>query len=221
MKFLFNLNIDSMKKILLLGIGVLLFISCKKEEKIEPTTVETGISGMFITDSTSTLNWTGSKQTGKHSGTIKIKTGGFTVENGKITDGKFTIDMNSISVDDLEGDDKINLEEHLKGTKPDVVDHFFNVVKYPEATFVVTGFMNENGSDMLEGDLTIKDKTNKVKFAVSLTEADGFVTMSSPEFKIDRTLWGVNYGSKSIFSDLGDKFINDDIALQINMKAKK
>ena len=114
MKFLFNLNIDSMKKILLLGIGVLLFVSCKKEEKIEPTTVETGISGMFITDSTSTLNWTGSKQTGKHSGTIKIKTGGFTVENGKITDGKFTIDMNSISVDDLEGDDKINLEETFK-----------------------------------------------------------------------------------------------------------
>lgn len=198
-----------------------MFISCKKEEKVEPTTVETGISGMFIADSTSNLNWTGSKQTGKHSGTIKIKNGSFTVTDGKISEGKFTIDMNSISVDDLEGDDKLNLEEHLKGMKPDVVDHFFNVVKYPEATFVVTGFMNEDGSDMLEGDLTIKDKTNKVKFPVSLTEADDYVIMSSPEFTIDRTLWGVNYGSKSIFSDLGDKFINDDIALKINIKAKK
>jgi polyisoprenoid-binding protein YceI len=210
-----------MKKILLLGIGVLLFVSCKKEEKVDPTTVETSISGMFITDSTSMLNWTGSKQTGKHSGTIKIKSGGFTVANGKISDGKFIIDMNTISVDDLEGDDKLNLEEHLKGMKPDVTDHFFNVVKYPEATFVVTGFMKEDGSDMLEGDLTIKDKTNKVKFPVSLTEVDGYVIMTSPEFKIDRTLWGVNYGSKSIFTDLGDKFINDEIALQINIKTKK
>lgn len=206
---------------MLLGISFLVFVSCKKEEKVDPTTVEKSISGMFITDSTSNLNWTGSKQTGKHSGTIKIKSGGFTVENGKISDGKFIIDMNSISVEDLDGEDKLNLEEHLKGMKPDVTDHFFNVVKYPEATFVVTGFMNEDGSDMLEGDLTIKDKTNKVKFPVSLTEADGFVTMTLPEFKINRTLWGVNYGSKSIFTDLGDRFINDDIALTINIRAKK
>ena len=210
-----------MKKILLLGIGALLFISCKKEEKVESTTVETAINGMFIADTTSMLNWTGSKQTGKHSGTIRVKNGGFTVADGKISEGKFTIDMNTISVNDLEGEDKSDLESHLKGMKPDAVDHFFNVSKYPDATFVITGFIKEDGSDMLEGDLTIKDKTNKVKFPVSLTETDGYVTMTSPEFKIDRTLWGVNYGSKSIFSDLGDKFINDDITLQINIRAKK
>jgi polyisoprenoid-binding protein YceI len=210
-----------MKKIALLGFSLLLFISCKKEEKSTPTSVETGISGIFVVDSTSTLSWIGSKQTGKHSGTIKIKNGQFTVENGKINDGKFTIDMNTISVEDLEGEDKSDLEAHLKGMKPDVVDHFFNVTKHPEAMFVVTGFINEEGSDMLEGDLTIKNKTNKIKFPVSLSEIDGIVTMTSPEFKIDRTLWGVNYGSKSIFSDLGDKFINDDIVLQISIKATK
>lgn len=210
-----------MKKIALLGFSLLLFISCKKEEKTAPTSVESGISGVFVVDSTSTLSWIGSKQTGKHSGTIKIKNGQFTVENGKINDGKFTIDMNTISVGDLEGEDKSDLEAHLKGMKPDVMDHFFNVAKHPEAMFVVTGFTTEDGSDMLEGDLTIKGKTNKIKFPVSLSEMDGMVTMTSPEFKIDRTLWGVNYGSKSIFNDLGDKFINDDIVLQINIKAKK
>ena len=120
-----------MKKIALLGFSLLLFISCKKEEKIAPTTVEIGINGAFIVDSTSTLSWIGSKQTGKHSGTIKIKNGQFTVENGKINDGKFTIDMNTISVGDLEGEDKSDLEGHLKGMKPDVVDHFFNVAKFP------------------------------------------------------------------------------------------
>ena len=214
-----------MKKIALLGLGLLFFVSCKKEaeaETTEPTIVENGINGTFEIDSTSTIAWIGSKPTGKHNGIITVKNGEFKVESGKVKEGKFTIDMTSIVVEDLDSEDKESLEAHLKGTnKPEAVDHFFNVAKYPEASFTITGFMNEGGSDMVEGDLTIKDKTNKVKFPVSITEVDGVVTMTSPEFKINRTLWGVNYGSKSIFDDLGDKFIDDEISLQINLKAKK
>ena len=130
--------------------------------------------------------------------------------------------MNSITVEDLEGEDKANLEGHLKGSnKPEAADHFFNVAKYPTAEFVVTGFTNENGSDMVEGDLTIKDKTNKVKFPVSITETAAVATLTSPVFEINRTLWDIKYGSKSFFDDLGDKFINDEISLEINLKAKK
>ncbi len=214
-----------MKKIALLGLSLLVFVSCKKEEKAqttEPTTVEEGINGTFAVDSTSTISWIGSKPTGKHNGKIVVKNGEFTVESGKITQGKFTIDMNSITVEDIDGEDRASLEGHLKGTaKPEANDHFFNVSKYPVATFTVTSFMNEGGSDMVEGDLTIKDKTNKVKFPVSIVEADGVVTMTSQEFKINRTLWSINYGSKSIFDDLGDKFIDDEISLQLNVTAKK
>jgi polyisoprenoid-binding protein YceI len=214
-----------MKKVALLGLSLLFLVSCKNEEKAEtsePTTVEEGINGSFVVDSTSTIAWIGSKPTGKHNGKIVVKNGEFSVENGKIISGKFTIDMNSITVEDIEGDEKAGLEGHLKGTaKPEANNHFFNVSKYPQATFTVTSFMNEGGSDMVEGDLTIKDKTNKVKFPVSISEADGVVTMTSQEFKINRTLWGVNYGSKSIFDDLGDKFIDDEIALQLNVTAKK
>lgn len=214
-----------MKKIALLGLSLLLFVSCKEEEKTEttePTVVEEGVNGTFSVDSTSTIAWIGSKPTGKHNGKIVVKNGEFTVENGKISQGKFTIDMNSITVEDLEGDERASLEGHLKGTaKPEANDHFFNVAKYPEAVFEMTSFIKENGSDMVEGDLTIKDKTNKVKFPISIVEANGVVTMTSPEFKINRTLWGVNYGSKSIFDDLGDKFIDDEISLQLNLIAKK
>ena len=45
--------------------------------------------------------------------------------------------------------------------------------------------------------------------------------ITSEEFTIDRTKWNVNYGSKSVFDGLGDKFINDDISLKINLKANK
>lgn len=212
-----------MKKLALLTLGLVLFISCKddKKETVVETNIDETIKGKYEVDSTSTIAWTGSKQTGKHSGTIQIKFGEFSVEDGKIIEGKFVIDMNTIHVNDLEGEDKAKLEGHLKGDRDDVEDHFFNVKKYPEATFDVLAFTNENGIDMLEGNLTIKNKINKVKFPVSLNVVDEVVTMTSPEFNINRTLWGVNYGSKSIFDDLGDKFIDDEITLQLNIKEKK
>ena len=48
------------------------------------------------------------------------------------------IDMNSITVLDLEGDYKANLEAHLKGTVDEKADDFFNVNQFPTANFEVT-----------------------------------------------------------------------------------
>ncbi len=213
-----------MKKVVVFGLATLLFVSCKKEERknAETPTISEELSGVAKVDSTSTIAWIGSKPTGKHNGEINVKDGEFTLEKGKITQGKFIIDMNSIAVLDLEGEDKTNLEAHLKGTnKPEAEDHFFNVKKFPEATFEVIGYANENGSELLEGNLTLKGKTNKVKFPVSVEEKEGFIHLTSTAFEINRTLWDVKYGSKSFFDDLGDKYINDEISLTLNIKAKK
>ncbi len=56
---------------------------------------------------------------------------------------------------------------------------------------------------------------------MTITNNDDQMTIESEPFTIDRTKWNVNYGSKSIFDDLGDKFINDDSELKISIKAKK
>ena len=77
-----------MKKIGILAIGALFFVSCKKEDKTESTdtfVIETGINGTFDIDSTSTIEWIGSKPSGKHNGKITVKNGEFTIESGKIT----------------------------------------------------------------------------------------------------------------------------------------
>ena len=47
------------------------------------------------------------------------------------------------------------------------------------------------------------------------------VKITSETFAIDRTKWDVNYGSKSVFDNLGDKFINDDIELTVTVVANK
>ncbi|MCF4102078.1 YceI family protein [Gillisia sp. M10.2A] len=176
----------------------------------------------FTVDTTaSTIEWAGAKPTGTHTGTIKVTNGTFKANDSIIESGTFVIDMNSIEVTDLEGDEKTNLEKHLKGTVEGKEGDFFNVNKFPEAKFEVTGVTEKEGKTMLQGNLTLKEETKNVEFPVSISMNGDMIELTSETFTIDRTKWNVNYGSKSVFDGLGDKFINDEIELTINLKAKK
>ena len=175
-------------------------------------------SGTYTVEPSSVVEWVGKKPTGQHTGTIRLQSGSLTVDNGKVT-GDFTIDMNSITVTDItEADGKLDLEAHLKGTgKEDGADHFFNVKTYPTGTFKLTSFDGAN----VTGDLTLKGKTKTISFPATLTITDNEVTLESKPFEINRVDFGVNYASKSVFGDLKDKFINDEIELVVKVKAKK
>ena len=208
---------------------VTITLSCKDEKKheTEATTAEevkaapeTAVM-YHVSDSESSIEWTGSKPAGKHSGTIKLLSGSFEVKSGNIESGSFIIDMTSINVTDLEGDDKAYLEGHLRGEGEGKEDHFFNVAKFPKATFEVTGVSEKEGKTVLAGNLTIKGVEKNISFPVNVSDNGDTYVISSDIFTIDRTQWGVNYGSKSIFENLGDKFINDDIELKISVTAKK
>ncbi len=86
----------------------------------------------------------------KFDGTIEAPTADF--NNSKIN---FTVDVNSINTDN-EARDK-----HLKS------DDFFNAEKYPQMTFKDLSFKKGKGNNYtLEGNLTIRDVTKKVKFDV-------------------------------------------------------
>ena len=74
---------------------------------------------------------------------------------------------------------------------------------------------------MLSGNLTLKDATNNISFPVSTNMEGNTMILKSETFTIDRSKWNVKYGSKSFFDNLGDKFINDDIELTINLIAEK
>ena len=62
----------------------------------------TGVEKKNVNVKTSTIKWTGEKLTGSHEGTISLKEGFVTMENGKLTGGEFVADMTSINVTDLE-----------------------------------------------------------------------------------------------------------------------
>ena len=47
------------------------------------------------------------------------------------------------------------------------------------------------------------------------------MTLESEPFTIDRTKWDVNYGSKSVFDNLGDKWVSDDMEITVKLVANK
>ncbi len=206
------------------------FTSCKGEKKNETEATaaeavkEAPIAAIHyaVDTTTSAIEWTGKKPTGQHTGIIKLKNGTITTKEGSVESGTFTIDMNSITVTDLEGDQKAGLEGHLKGLgKEDGKDHFFNVGKYPTAAFEITAISQKESKTYIQGNLTIKGIKKNISFPATRYMNRDTMSLQSEVFTINRTDWGVNYGSKSIFDNLGDKFINDDIELKIMLNAKK
>lgn len=156
----------------------------------------------------SKIVWTGYKITGSHAGTIGLKSGTLIFTNEKLTGGEFTIDMTSLICTDLEGEYKGKMEGHLKS------DDFFGVNNYPAAKLVFKK-VETAGTDSykITGDLTIKGITHDVIFNASVNGKKAAASL-----KVDRTKYNVKYGSASFFDGLGDKAINNEFDLVVEME---
>lgn len=164
----------------------------------------------------SKIEWTGKKVTGQHTGTIKLASGEVAT-NGKVpTGGKFTIDMNSIDCTDLSGDGKGKLLGHLKS------EDFFGTEKYPTAEFTATKIAAAGaGKVNVTGNIVIKGKTSVITFPATYAIAGNNLTVTATDVKVDRTKHDIRYGSKSFFESIGDKAIDDEFLLNINLVATR
>lgn len=205
-------------------------VSCKNDSGAKATTTAAAAAAdatgktYTVDTAASMIMWEGSKIAGTHAGTMNIKDGSISVEKGAVTGGKFTIDMNSINVTDLEGEKKAYLESHLKGSSDDNADDFFNVAKYPTATFEITKLTaldnDADASHLVYGNLTLKEQTKQIGFRSKIEVTAAGISVSTPKFTIDRTQWGIKYGSDKFFDNLKDKAINDNMSIQIKLMAK-
>lgn len=156
----------------------------------------------------STIAWTGKKVTGSHNGSIQLKSGHFNMDGDQIIGGEFVIDMSSITVEDLQGENKGKLEGHLKS------DDFFGTEKNPTAKLIITSASKKDNSTYeVVGDLTIKNETHPITF-----ELDWKENSANTQLTIDRSKFNVRYGSGSFFDNLGDKTIYDNFELDVNLK---
>ncbi len=152
--------------------------------------------------------WKGYKVTGSHEGTITLKSGNLIFDDSALTGGAFTVDMSSINVTDLEGEYKGKLEGHLKS------DDFFGVEKFPTASLKFTN-VKSSGKNAYEvsADLTIKGKTDAITFELSV-----YGSKATASIKVDRTKFGVKYGSANFFDGLKDKAIYDEFDLVVDLE---
>lgn len=179
-----------MKKLMVLAFAALTMISTSAQK---------------IDTSKSTVYWQGTKVTGRHFGTVKIKSGDVKVEKGQLVSGNVVVDMNSFTATDLEGEWLDKLNGHLKN------EDFFNVTKYPTASLnikKVEGFS-------VTADLTILGKTKEVKFLAAHNNNKFVGTL-----EFDRTDFGLKYGSASFFKSLGDKAIDNKVSLAFDVVVK-
>ena len=68
--------------------------------------------------------------------------------------------------------------------------------------------------------LTIKGITHPIAFEADVS-INGVNFLAKAKIKIDRTKWGIKYGSGSFFEDLGDKMILDEIGFDIFLVSVK
>jgi len=166
----------------------------------------------------STISWVGfnTYAKGRHNGTIAIKGGEFKIEGDQLVGGNFTIDMNTIACVDLT-DAKSNgdLVGHLKS------DDFFAVGTNPEARFEITSVAASTDSistHTVSGNLTMRGTTNNITIPANVIVSNGTVSVSVPEFGLDRKKWGVMYGSTGVTGVAKDKLIDDNILLSMEIK---
>lgn len=162
------------------------------------------------------IHWWGYKvvktEASSHDGNLKLKEGQIQLKNNKIVGGVFVMDMQSISVTDLEGDAKIGLENHLKN------GDFFEVEKYPTAKFQITSVSkgNKKGfNSIIKGKLTVKSKTANISFPANVLVDKSGVSISSDKFSFDRQVFGISYKAA-----MQDVLIKDEIDLVVKIIAK-
>lgn len=198
--------------------------TAKTSEAGQVAEATTTAGGAFTLDAAaSSLEWKATKKVGGHNGTIALKSGSLSVENGEVKAGNFAADMNGIKVLDLT-DAKQNgdLTGHLKS--PD----FFDAAKNPESKFEITKVVSVSGNPEMthniSGNLTIKGVTKEISIPAKVT-VNGKELSATSTFKFNRKDFGMIYHSAEDktfdMKKMGDMLINDDVELKLNLKAKQ
>jgi polyisoprenoid-binding protein YceI len=180
--------------------------------------------------SESYVAWEGYKPTGKHDGTMNLKSGKLKFSGNDLVGGEFVMDMNTIVVLDItDAGMNARLKGHLES------DDFFDIEKYPTAKFVITDVEAIDGTKVdkssergdlvpthaISGNLTMKDVTKNITFNAMVSREGSIFTAQTNQFFLDRVTWNVQYGSKTLFSDLKDNFINDEMGIRIHLVANR
>ncbi|GAB2583621.1 hypothetical protein GCM10027190_36050 [Spirosoma areae] len=172
--------------------------------------------------------WEGSKlvSDGSFKGDVDIVKGELLIENRHLVGGAVEVDMNTI-------EQKFDNQRSYNK-----LPAFFDVKKFPVSTFAITKVETGNdgntkvpndgsirvneGNIKVTGNLTMEGITKAVTFPAQLYFKDGMdgTVEINGTLILDRTDWGIDYGSEKHFYRSGDG-ISDDFKLFMKIVAKK
>ncbi len=188
-----------------------------------------GAMDLVVDTTTSKVAWIGSTPVKNHNGTIGIAPDSkLVVENGTLTGGTITINMNNITVLDIT-DAKQNgdLVGHLKSKD------FFGTDVYPTSVFTITSveavdsaivvkegdYVTANPTHKITGNLKMMDVEKSISFyAVVAMPSEGEVTAKA-KFNLDRTQFNVSFMAEGT-GKVKDKLINNNVNIELDITAK-
>jgi len=166
----------------------------------------------------SCVQWTGKNLINSHSGEIAIESGHLEIQGGNLVDLELIIDFKSITCSDITNTEVHDtLIQHLES------DDFFYTDRFPTGKFQLTGSdtqgsLNDGSLNLqVEGDLSMRGQTKAISLQATAGVTDDLRPVAQASTSIDRTHWGMRYGSGKFFSRLAGHLVNDHIDLQLKI----
>ncbi|MFW6223166.1 MAG: YceI family protein, partial [Bacteroidota bacterium] len=106
-------------------------------------------------------------------------------------------------------------------------EDFFYTEEHPEAVFEIVSVKDYSGgtpegdinpTHEITGNLSMRGVTKSISFPAMVSIDDNKIKAKTNEFGINRTLWGVNFKSKSVFDEFKDDYIDDMINLKFDVE---
>jgi polyisoprenoid-binding protein YceI len=167
----------------------------------------------------SVIEWAGRNPNTRHHGSVRISNGEIRVKDGAVT-GDFTVDMESIENFSLQGDElQPVLIAHLRS------DDFFFTELFPTATYTIESAapIEDAGIGLpnyeVKGELSLRGAKAGLDFTATANRIEDGGISAEAHFDIDRTRWGVIYGSSRFFKHLGMHLVYDPISIQVRVFA--
>ncbi len=218
--------------LLLVGVGVFLFGGNDANAPTNPDSdvqsAQTELSsdiedGNYVIQAEeSSVRWTARKSLVngyEDTGTIPVASSSINVQDGEIATATVEFDMTGIAVQQTSntsaGVDQ--LTEHLQS------QDFFAVEEHPTSTLTVLSTepiasTTAETDHTVTANLTLKGQTNEVTFPAEIGTQENTLIVRG-NMTIDRTRWGIRYGSDSFFDNLGDNVIADTVDIAVNLQA--
>lgn len=175
-----------------------------QQESNTPKT--SGTEKLTISPETSKVEFVASKVTRSHNGSFKQFSGQIDLDPNSTANSRVSIDIDTSSV--VADDDQ--LTGHLK------TSDFFDVAKFPKATFVSTKI--EPGSSAqtfnVTGNFDLHGVKKSISFPATIKVSPDNVTVNA-EFSINRKDFGIIYAGKA------DDLIRDGVVIKLDLNVPR